>query len=109
VALDGSRPLRASARGVRLHLVSAEHARTKHLSPARNDFAPLAHSWSRTEGAWSEHGAWDLGAPLPPAEGTGSPPGWLLGNLPQGVPILVGRARPAAGEKAAVWVRCAGP
>jgi hypothetical protein len=68
------------------------------------DSEGFVESWVRApSGAWTAHGAWPAGGPPPPARaGLASPPGWLVGALPPGVGLLVGRT------DAGVWVRASG-
>ena len=76
------------------------------LQPEVNTFGDLAEVYVRdAAGAWTAHGPWARGAPLPaagPAAGATSgsnpapaagnaPPGWLAAGLPQGVRVLVAR------------------
>jgi hypothetical protein len=107
VPLDPSRPTHAGSRGARLFVASVLDAGPGRMTRERNGFAPLAATWLREDGAWSERGAWALDARLPDAVGSGSPPGWLASNLPQGVPILIAREAPVAGRPT-VWVRISG-
>ncbi len=74
--------------------------------PALDRYPPLAEVWVRTpRGEWSGRGAWSGGDELlrPPVEGAAAP-GWLRGQLPQGVGVLLGRF-PGPGQR---WLRVIG-
>lgn len=105
--LDPTRPWRARARGARLFLASVVAADQASLARSGNGYAAFDAAWLRSEGEWSELGAWALDAPLPSAPRPGSPPGWLASNLPQGVAILIAREQ-AGAARAVRWVRVSG-
>ncbi len=98
---------RASSSGSALFLLRpferSEHACIREENRSR----PLAETWVREDGEWTARGPWSVGVPLPPPEEGPPPPGWLVAGLPQGVPVLLGRARAEApGE--VVWIRATG-
>ncbi len=69
---------------------------TRRCTPEVNAWGSLDQVWTRSgDGTWVYHGAWALGAPLPPAaraasgQGHPDPPGWLTSGLPMGTAVLV--------------------
>jgi hypothetical protein len=71
-----------------------------------NHARPLEETWLREGGEWTARGPWLLNEPFPAVRGGPAPPGWLVAGLPQGVPVLLGRASPTArASDEAVWVR----
>jgi hypothetical protein len=79
-------------------------ATLERLDPARNEFEPLTLVHRRQSGVWRVHGAWPMGAALPPEvrdAATVLPP-WLLAGLPAGVDVWL--ARRADGS----WLRWVG-
>lgn len=101
---------RVMAPGARVFALRELEQRPR-LTLEDNDFADLDPVWVRSEdGRWARRGPWGVGRALPPdpaasttAAGTAGLPGWLVAGLPQGVPVLVGRASGAR------WVRLVGP
>ncbi len=62
-----------------------------------NSWCELAEVWVREPGgAWTGHGEWKIGEPLPADIGQRGrmAPGWLASGLPQGTGILLGRLAP---------------
>ena len=118
----------ATARGAQLTRFSLLRAGRPQLVSERNDFGALAEIWVRTpQGEWSARGPWPAGRPLPgaaleaesaSARGRATPPGWLLGSLPQGVGVLIARVDSErwsgahwgdpAGGRVPTWLRVSG-
>jgi hypothetical protein len=66
------------------------------LTSDANGLGDFDGVWLRASGRGFEwRGPWRRGEALPPpgAPGVPSPPGWLVGGLPPGTPVLVGRLR----------------
>lgn len=62
------------------------------LTRAENRWDTFKRVWLReSDGTWTYHGYWELGAPLPPArhEQPSLPPGWIQPGLPQGTSVLI--------------------
>lgn len=106
------------ARGARIHV-------SRLVAPPADGFSielgppePLEATWLRREGVWSFVGASSPGqalarAPADTSAASTSPPGWVVAGLPQGVDVLVGRARaraePVAGApRGERWLRLSG-
>jgi len=106
--LDGER-LAGTARApdARLWGLVVEE-RAAGLAPGENDLGDLAEAWVRAaDGAWSAHGPWRRGAPLPAAGPAGArpdPPGWLRAGLAPGRAVLLAR-RAGRGPD---WLRATG-
>ena len=80
------------------------------LGRQHNAHADFQSVWVREPGGVLEGlGPWRRGDPCPttPAPGAGSPPGWLLAAVPQGVPILLG-VEAGAAEGSQEWLRLVG-
>lgn len=106
--LSGAGPWSALARGSAIYVERAFEAGTEDFQREGNRGRELAEAWVREDGAWTARGPWALGAPLPPSRDGPRPPGWIVSGLPQGVSVLVGRARTADRSERAdrgVWVR----
>jgi hypothetical protein len=112
VPLERGGGWRARSSGTRLFVESVFAAGEGRLTRARNAMAAFEQTWLRDEGAWTARGTWPLDAALPAPSSldssAGSPPGWLAGNLPQGVAVLIALEADAA-RKPAVWVRVSLP
>lgn len=88
--LRAGAPVRLAAPRARIHVLRVEPALATWSADA-NPFAPFTRTWLRQGGAWSAHGGWGRGAPLPPpAASAEAAPGWLSAGLPQGVDVFVG-------------------
>ena len=110
-ASDPARPRRLARanEGVRLIArspgpVSPEHP--KFLEAWFSSQGDLEEVWRRTaEGAWTHHGAWTSGAPLP-APGTGEMmPTWLRAGATPGAIVWVGRLSEVPQGTDQAWVR----
>jgi len=88
----------ATARGSALWLLRA-------LARGAGRDRALAETWLREDGEWTARGPWRPGQPLPPPVPGPPPPGWLAAGLPQGIPVLVGRAAERSGPGEELWVR----
>lgn len=88
---DGRRE--ASSPQGRFYRLDLADAAERRITREENGWGPLAEVWTRFDGEWAARGAWSPGSPLPAAASRGAPPGWLAAGLPQGVDVLLARAR----------------
>lgn len=97
----------AGAPGAHVDAVRVVAGGLRGLREEVNTWGDLQEAWRRSPGgAWTAHGPWALGDPLPPEQEGAGPPGWALLGLPGGAEAFVGRA--ADGESGAdpvTWVR----
>jgi len=99
------------ARGSALYLLRPLDPGTAVFSADVNRRLALIETWVREEGSWTSRGPWTLGEPLPAPADRGresAPPGWLVAGLPQGIPVLLGRAAASEGPGETVWIRQTG-
>jgi hypothetical protein len=75
------------------------------MAEAGQDCADFEAVWWRADGEWSARGSWKRGQPLPAAQSTEAPPGWLANGLPQGPRVCLARTR-GPGPR---WFRDLGP
>ncbi len=99
--IEPGRPARVLVRGATLVATWSEPWPADALDPRANQLAPLAETWIRADGVWTDHGAWPAGAALGPAVPGSDPPGWLVAGLPQGLGLVVGRLATGAESEGA--------
>ncbi|MFN0243855.1 MAG: hypothetical protein ACKVWV_13280 [Planctomycetota bacterium] len=88
---DGGR--KASSPSARFYRLELLDAGARRIARDDNEWGPLSEVWTRFDGDWVARGAWNPGTALPAGAARDAPPGWLAAGLPQGVDVLLARAR----------------
>lgn len=88
---DGGR--KASSPNARFYRLDLIELGARQIVRDTNEWGSLSEVWTRFDGEWEARGAWNPGSALPVGDSRDAPPGWLAAGLPQGVDVLLARAR----------------